>query len=104
MEQLYIPESVLMVDSLAFLHTTELARKAKEAGMTIEEWGRMRYNRTEIRFAFVFALWKLQKLNDTQMMRHIARIPKPAFMRRCVLFLCELGEPGLVREIVKYIA
>jgi hypothetical protein len=35
---------------------------------------------------------------------HIATIPGNAIVGYCVRFLVEVGEEGLVREIVKYIA
>jgi hypothetical protein len=43
------------------------------------------------------------QLNDNELDAHISTIEQSPIVGKCVRFLVEVGEPGLVREIVKYV-
>jgi S-methylmethionine-dependent homocysteine/selenocysteine methylase len=88
------------------MRCTLLKDKADEAGLTVREWGKLNWRKVkaaEMRMTIVFSIKQLQKLSDEDLATHILSISDP-ILRKAVSFLVECGEPGLVREIVKYVA
>jgi hypothetical protein len=57
----------------------------------------------EMRMTIVISIKQLQKLSDEDLVTHILSI-SDLIQSKAVSFLVECGEPGLVREIVKYVA
>jgi hypothetical protein len=57
----------------------------------------------EFRMAIVLSIKQLQKLSDEDLYAHISTISDP-IVSNVVRFLVECGEPGLVGEIVKFMA
>jgi hypothetical protein len=101
---LILPDSAIEIADDAFDGCTMLKQKADEAGLTIEEWGKLNWRKAkapEVRMSIMLSIKQLQKLSDEQLAAHISTISDPT-MRKVVQFLVECGEPGLVREIVKY--
>jgi hypothetical protein len=101
-----IPDSTT-INPRTFYRCTELERIATEAGLSIEEWGRSNWRKAKalkIRLTMVSCIKRLSLLDDEELDNHLTTIQKPQIVRDCVRFLVEVGEPGLMREIVKYAA
>jgi hypothetical protein len=99
-----IPDSTT-IKSNAFFRCTELERIAAEAGLSIEEWGKSNWRKArslKLRYKMVSCIKRLSLLNYEELDSHLTTIQKPQIVRYCVRFLVEIGEPGLMREIVKY--
>jgi hypothetical protein len=108
-----LPDSVTEISSSAFDGCTEIERKATEAGLSTIELGRSNWRKDVaikrmkiIRYSVVGCISALQHLNFDKLRYHILSNPveQPAILNAVVCFLVELGEPGVVREIVKFIA
>jgi hypothetical protein len=81
-----------------------LKDKADAAGLAVVEWGKLNWRNAkaaEVRMTIVLSIKQLQKLSDEKLITHISTISNPK-SRMAARFLVECGEPGLVREIVKY--
>jgi hypothetical protein len=99
-----IPDNTT-IDPRTFVGCTELERIATEAGLSIEELGRSNWRKAralKMRFTMVSCIKRLSLLDDEELDNHLTTIQKPHIVRDCVRFLIEVGEPGLMREIVKY--
>jgi hypothetical protein len=108
-----LPDGVTEISDYAFDGCTEIERKATEAGLSTIEWGRSNWRKDVaikrmkiIRYSVVGCISALQHLNFDELRDHILSNPveQPVILHAVVCFLVELGEPGLVREIVKFIA
>jgi hypothetical protein len=98
-----IPDSTT-IEANAFLNCTELERIATEAGLSIEEWGRSNWRKAralKLRLTMVSCIKRLSLLDYGELDNHLTTIQKPQIVRECVRFVVEVGEPGLMREIVK---
>jgi hypothetical protein len=96
-----IPDSTIIVDT----YSTELERIATEAGLSIEEWGRSNWRKAKalkLRLTMVSCIKRLSLLDYEELDNHLTTVQKPQKVRDCVRFVVEVGEPGLMREIVKY--
>jgi hypothetical protein len=99
-----IPDSTT-VEANSFTLCTELRRLATEAGLSIEEWGRSNWRKAKalkIRLTMVSCIKQLSLLDYEELDNHLTTIQKPQIVSDCVRFVVEIGEPGLMREIVKY--
>jgi hypothetical protein len=56
----------------------------------------------KIRLTMVSCIKRLGLLNYEELDNYLTTIQKPQIVRDRVRFVVEVGEPGLMREIVKY--
>ena len=105
-----IPDSVTTIGYQAF-YGTEFECNAREAGLSVEEWGRSNWRKAKplkIRYTLLMCISKLREvetnLSAEEFNNHLAANPALPKVRDCVRFLVECGEDGLIREIVKYVA
>jgi hypothetical protein len=105
-----IPDSAV-ADIHAFGECTELERIATEEGLSIEEWGKRNWRKAEaarlaleLRRSIVSCIGKLQEISDDDLEAHLETIDGPQIVKDCVRFVIQVGEPGLMREIVRFAA
>jgi hypothetical protein len=104
LNSIIIPDTAIEIGENAFDGCMELEEEAGEASLTIEQWGKLNWrkaNAAEVRMTIVLSIKQLQKLSDVELAAHISTIASRT-LSKAVCFLVECGEPGLVREIVKY--
>jgi hypothetical protein len=103
-----IPDSVSFVGDSAFLGCVALERISKEAGHpTVEEWGRANWRKavaTTLKLSIVSCITQLQALTDDELETHLQTIDGPQIVGDCIRFVVQVGEPGLMREIVRYMS
>jgi hypothetical protein len=106
LQSIAIPSSCTYIGDEAWAGAIHLERKAKEQGLSIEEWGRSNWRKAkaaELRYAILSCITKLRALSDEGLEDYLTTMPIPA-VGDCVRFVVQCGEEGLVREICRFAA
>jgi hypothetical protein len=104
LSSILIPDTAIGIRENAFAGCSVLKEKADEAGLSVVDWGKLNWRKAktaEVRMTIVLSIKQLQKLSDEKLAAHISTISNP-ISGKAARFLVECGEPGLVREIVKF--